>query len=149
MNTYVAFYDLDHVPSPCIRTLQKAHFFEIYTESTHPSGGCAIQGIVCTFRFSFITVPAVFKCPSLFNLLIGFVWALFPLLFFFFLRATPKTYGGSEAWGQIPGVATSLHHSHSNRGSEPHLQPTLMRPAHQLRSQSQRCRRFKKEETKK
>ena len=33
-------------------------------------------------------------------------------------------YGGSQARGQIEAVATSLRHSHSNLGSELHLQPT-------------------------
>ena len=46
---------------------------------------------------------------------------------FFFLdlfRATPKAYGSSQAMGQIGAVAAGLCHSHSNAGSEPHLQPT-------------------------
>ena len=33
-------------------------------------------------------------------------------------------YGGFQARGQIGAVAASLHHRHSNAGSEPHLQPT-------------------------
>ena len=32
-------------------------------------------------------------------------------------------YGGSQARGRIRAVAAVLHHSHSNVGSEPHLQP--------------------------
>ena len=46
--------------------------------------------------------------------------------FFFFLlfRATPSVYGGSQARGLMRAVATGLHHSHSNEGSELHLQPT-------------------------
>ena len=38
--------------------------------------------------------------------------------------ATPAAYGGSQARGQIEAVATGLCQSHSNAGSEPHLQPT-------------------------
>ena len=47
-------------------------------------------------------------------------------LFFFFLsfRATPESYGGSQARGLISTVAASLRHSHRNAGSEPYLQPT-------------------------
>ena len=30
-------------------------------------------------------------------------------------------YGGSQARGQIGAVAASLHHSHSNMGSEPRM----------------------------
>ena len=48
--------------------------------------------------------------------------------FFFFclclFRATPTAHGGSQAMGSIGAVAASLRHSHSNSGSEPHLQPT-------------------------
>ena len=48
-------------------------------------------------------------------------------LFFLFLlfRATPAAaYGGSQARGRIGATAVGLHHSHSNEGSEPYLQPT-------------------------
>ena len=43
---------------------------------------------------------------------------------FVFLRAAPEAYGSSPARGLIGAVATSLHQSHSNTISEPHLQPT-------------------------
>ena len=43
--------------------------------------------------------------------------------FFFGGGPTPTAYGGSQARGLIGAVATSLHHSYSNTGSEPHLQP--------------------------
>ena len=33
-------------------------------------------------------------------------------------------HGGSQAGGQIRATAASLLHSHSNTGSEPHLQAT-------------------------
>ena len=33
-------------------------------------------------------------------------------------------YGGSQARGLIAAAASSLHHSHSNMGSETHLRPT-------------------------
>ena len=39
-------------------------------------------------------------------------------------RATPAAHGGSQTRGQIGASAASLVHSHSNVGSEPHLQPT-------------------------
>ena len=38
--------------------------------------------------------------------------------------AAPAAYGGSQARGLIKAVATGLHHSHSNVGSEPRLQST-------------------------
>ena len=47
------------------------------------------------------------------------------LLFFFCLfRAVPTAYGGSQGRDQIGAAATDLCHSHSNMGSELHLQPT-------------------------
>ena len=39
-------------------------------------------------------------------------------------RAAPTAYGGFQARGLIEAVAAGLHQSHSNAGSEPHLQPT-------------------------
>ena len=36
----------------------------------------------------------------------------------------PTAHGGSQARGQIGAVAAGPHHSHSNSGSELHLQPT-------------------------
>ena len=57
-----------------------------------------------------------------------FSFFLFFLLFFLCLfaisRAAPKAYGGSQARGRIRAVVAILHQSHSNAGSEPHLQPT-------------------------
>ena len=44
---------------------------------------------------------------------------------FAFSRASPAVHGGSQARGRNGAVAASLHHSHSNAGSEPRLQPTL------------------------
>ena len=38
--------------------------------------------------------------------------------------ATPAASGRSQARGPIGAIAAALHHSHSNTGSEPHLQPT-------------------------
>ena len=54
---------------------------------------------------------------------------LFGGFFFFVLfwlfRAVPTAYGISQARSQIGAVPAILHHSHSNEGSKPHLQPTL------------------------
>ena len=46
------------------------------------------------------------------------------VFFFGLFRAAPMVYGGSQSRGQIGPVAASLHHSHSNARSEPHLGPT-------------------------
>ena len=50
----------------------------------------------------------------------------FPILFFFYFflfTATSVAFGTSQARGRIGAAAASLHHSHSNMGSEPRLQP--------------------------
>ena len=58
----------------------------------------------------------------------SFLFLVFFLFFFFFFallfRGAPMAYGGSQARGPIGAIAASLHHSHSNAGSEPCLQPT-------------------------
>ena len=41
-----------------------------------------------------------------------------------FFRAALEAYGGSQVRGPIGAVAAALYHSHSNAGSEPHLQLT-------------------------
>ena len=70
---------------------------------------------------------------SMSQILVGFVsampqWELLRIFFFFgllsFFRAAPLTYGGFQAGGQIRAIAAGRHHSHSNLGSELHLQPT-------------------------
>ena len=43
---------------------------------------------------------------------------------FLLFRAALVTNGSSQARGQIRATAASLHHSHSNMGSESHLWPT-------------------------
>ena len=48
------------------------------------------------------------------------------IFFFAFFSPAPVSYGGSLARVWIRAVAASLRHSHSNTGSEPHLQAILM-----------------------
>ena len=45
--------------------------------------------------------------------------------FFLLLLTAPATYGSSQARDQIRATAASLHCSHTNTGSEPHLEPML------------------------
>ena len=61
-------------------------------------------------------------CKASFHLFLPTAFFLF--WFFFFFRATPVACGSSQAWGQIGAIAASLHHSHRNARSQPHLQPT-------------------------
>ena len=53
-----------------------------------------------------------------------FLVFFFVFCFLFFFRAAPVVYRGSQARGQIRVTVAGLHHSHSNAGSEPRLQPT-------------------------
>ena len=46
------------------------------------------------------------------------------LFFFCLFRPAPEPYGDAQARNQIGAVAAGLHHSHSNPGSKPRLQPT-------------------------
>ena len=69
------------------------------------------------------------KCLSSFLLLslLAFeVVFLFIYLFvrFCLFRAAPMAYGSSQARDRVGAVAASVHHSHSNTRSEPHLRPT-------------------------
>jgi len=43
---------------------------------------------------------------------------------FFFFRAAPAAYGGSQARGRIRATAAGLSQSHSNARSKLHLKPT-------------------------
>ena len=52
------------------------------------------------------------------------IYKLYVDFFFFFFRVAPMAYGNSQATGQIRAVAAGLCPSHSNEGSEWHLQPT-------------------------
>ena len=49
---------------------------------------------------------------------------LFVCLFICFFRAAPAASGSSQARTWVGATAANLCHSHSNVGSEPHLQPT-------------------------
>jgi len=62
--------------------------------------------------------PTPLQQPEL--LQVGFFFFFFLCLF----RATLVAYGRSQARGQIGATAAGLHHSHSNAGSKPRLEPT-------------------------
>ena len=56
--------------------------------------------------------------------LVCYLLFFFLFVFFCLFRAASAAYGGSQARGRIGAVATGLHQSHSNAGSEQHIQPT-------------------------
>ena len=60
--------------------------------------------------------------------LISFVSLLTLTSYISFFRAAPAAYVSSQATGQRGAVAATLRHSHSNLGSEPHLQSTPQLP---------------------
>ena len=83
-----------------------------------------------------VTLPFAVLCKVSWEQGVGRQWTLFghhdphldsafPGHFFCFLfRAVRAAYGSSQARGQIGAAAASLHHSHSNARSEPHLSST-------------------------
>ena len=72
--------------------------------------------------FSFFFFP---KCLS-YSRSFAFPYKIFVLFIYLFIylltfRATSVAYGGSQLRGPVGATAVSLHHSHSNIGSKPHL----------------------------
>ena len=70
-----------------------------------------------------------------------FILSLFYLFIYFLYGCTCGIWsfaacGVSQARGRIGAVATGLHHSHSNLGSEPSLQPTVQLTATSFNSLS-------------
>ena len=72
-----------------------------------------------------------------------FISFYFILLFLSF-RAAPATFGSSQAKGGIRAAGAGLQHSHSNVGSEPHLdlhhsswQCWILNPRSEARDQTQ------------
>ena len=71
---------------------------------------------ISTTLLSFSKLPRILIWFSLF-----IYFALFIYLFIF--RAALVAYRSSQASGWIRAVAASLHHSHTNMGSELHMRP--------------------------
>ena len=57
-------------------------------------------------------------------LAIVFFYFFFFFFVFYLFRAALEAHGGSQAEGLVGAATASLHHSHSNTESEPHLRPT-------------------------
>ena len=93
--------------------------------ATHREGGR--QGaIVPRVSISLSSIPRALRevAPYIWSTIVQLsADGTFFFLFFFFLlfRVKPVAYGGSQARGLNGAVGASLHHSHSNAGSEPHL----------------------------
>ena len=83
-----------------------------------------------TLSLGFLYVPLRHVCPH--SLAWGKISISKKLSFtllrvfvcFFLFMATTVAHGSSQASGWIRAAASSLHHSHSNAGSKPHLWPT-------------------------
>ena len=101
--------------------LEAFHFFGLWFLLVSKS---AMAGRSCSLRIN-LTRRLL---PSTSTLDPGPKWIILdaPFLSFFFgfFRAEPTAYGGFQARDQIEATAAGLHHSHSNTGSEPCLQPT-------------------------
>ena len=66
---------------------------------------------------------SIFLCSQRKTMLMKMCSLSLSFFFFFLFMPAPVAYGISWARGRIG--ATGLYHSHSNIGSELHLQPTL------------------------
>ena len=77
----------------------------------HASVGLFLGSLFCSFGLY------IWFCVS------SILFLLLYLFFFFFFLAAPLAYWTSQARSLIGAIAAGLCHSHSNTGSEPHLQP--------------------------
>ena len=93
------------------------------------NGQCGVPA-VCQVAFWALAIlqvqPQVPLSRPFLLLLFVFLFYFYLFIYFFFvfllfLWAVPKAYGGSQARGLIGAIATGLHHSQSNTGSEPCL----------------------------
>ena len=106
-------------------------------QATGPSSVSFITGDTSSLTFTFMRSDLIscelnFKASTnmsrdLIKLKIYLEFYFFKFLFiylFLLFRATPVACESSQARGPIRATAASLHHSYSNAGSKPHLQPT-------------------------
>ena len=103
------------VKYPIQDDLNYRNFFSHYT------GVIKASFLACRWWPSLCALTWPFFCCHVSLVCILFIYLFIYL--FVFSRATPTAYGGSQARGLIRAVATGLHHSHSNTGSELCLPP--------------------------
>ena len=112
---------------PPFQQLTKAHFFPSEYLWTLTIEGCDKQ-----ITRALSNLPRKFANNWFVLLVNHFVgWSPFLKKIFlkqwsilFYFRTMPEAYEGSQARGWIVVAAAGLYHSHSNRGSQPHLHPT-------------------------
>ena len=98
---------------PCLIPDLKGCAFNLFITEYDVSNGPV------TYGFYYVEVGSLYTCSV--------ERCFFFCLFFCFIclfRAAPAAYEGSQARGLIRAVAVSLHHSHSDSGSELCLRPT-------------------------
>ena len=98
-----------------VRQRKVPEILEMYLDFTLFTVENIYMHILKLFQICFSTIEAhihFFLC-----------FFFFSFLSFFFSFATHVVHGSSQARGQ--SYSCDLQHSHSNTGSEPHLQPTL------------------------
>ena len=97
--------DSNWVPPPCTRAWKLS-----YSSSW---GDC--RAYLVRFQSLRTTLLYFLACILLKTIIHSFICSIFfPASFFFFFRAAPTAYGGSQARGQIRAVAAGLRHSQSN-----------------------------------
>ena len=85
---------------------------------------CATMGTPCNSYFFWTSSLSFHSAVGPANQGTHPVQIWFFCLFVSLFRAACVAYGGSQARGPMRAIATSLHHRHSNTGSEPRLWPT-------------------------
>ena len=68
-----------------------------------------------------VSSQIVYVFNPLFLFIHLFIYLFIFYLLFCLLRAAPMAHGGSQARGPIGAAGASLHHSHRNVESKPHL----------------------------
>ena len=94
------------------------HSLEHISRTQVPLSHLNAFAVMVSLVFSISALPISF-------LFFSFLPSSSPFLSFFFFRAAPAACGGSQARDQTGAAAAGLHHSHSNKGSEPCLPHTL------------------------
>ena len=88
----------------------------LWLQEHPPAGRWGCLSLTHTLHLLLPKPPPDTPCPT--------PGSLYFFNFFAISWAAPEACGGSQARGRIGAVAAGLCQSHSNAGSEPHLQPT-------------------------
>ena len=119
LSVYLNCQLLWELSSPSVKSISSFSLLGTSSLSHHP---------LSFYLFPFFILPRIWYSLGFraWNILHSILFYLFICLFCLFAIswAAPAAHGGSQARGWIGAVAPGLCLSHTNSGSEPHLQPT-------------------------